>query len=62
MRCVDVLDEMKNENEVAFLEKPVILIGAGGQALVLAECLQLLHVDVLGMIDKNPLGGGQNTL
>lgn len=37
----------------------MILIGAGGQALVLAECLQLLHADVLGVIDKNPLGGGR---
>ena len=45
--------------EVHALEKPVILIGAGGQALVLAECLQLLQVDVLGIIDKYPLGGGR---
>jgi len=38
------------------VEKPLILIGAGGQALVLADCLRLLHAKVLGVIAKSAEG------
>ena len=35
-----------------FLDKPVIIIGAGGHARVLFDCLRLQGVNVLGMLDK----------
>lgn len=34
--------------------KPVIIIGAGGHARVLYDCLQLLKVNVLGALEKCP--------
>ena len=34
------------------MDKPVIIIGAGGHARVLYDCLQLLGVEVLGALDK----------
>lgn len=36
------------------MDKPVIIIGAGGHARVLYDCLQLLGVEVLGALDKCP--------
>ena len=35
-------------------DKPVIIIGAGGHAKVLFDCLRLLGTDVLGILDKCP--------
>ena len=35
------------------MSKPVIIIGAGGHAKVLIDCLQLLGIEVLGALDKN---------
>lgn len=37
------------------MSKPVIIIGAGGHARVLHDCLRMLGVDVLGALDKSPL-------
>ena len=34
------------------MDKPVIIIGAGGHARVLFDCLRLQGVNVLGMLDK----------
>ena len=36
------------------MDKPVIIIGAGGHAKVLYDCLQLLGVEVLGSLDACP--------
>lgn len=36
------------------MDKPVIIIGAGGHAKVLYDCLRLLDVEVLGALDKCP--------
>ena len=36
------------------MEKPVIIIGAGGHAKVLFDCLQLLNVNIIGALDKCP--------
>ncbi len=40
------------------MAKPVIIIGAGGHAKVLFDCLQLLNVDVVGALDKAPCSEG----
>ncbi len=39
------------------MKKPVIIIGAGGHAKVLMDCLRLMNVDIVGMLDKNPSQG-----
>ncbi len=36
------------------MDKPVIIIGAGGHAKVLYDSLRLLGVEMLGMLDKCP--------
>lgn len=36
------------------MDKPVIIIGAGGHAKVLMDCLRLQGIEVLGMLDKCP--------
>ena len=36
------------------MDKPVIIIGAGGHARVLYDCLRLLSVEVLGALDRCP--------
>ena len=36
------------------MDKPVIIIGAGGHARVLYDCLRLLGVEVLGALDRCP--------
>lgn len=39
------------------LEKPVIIIGNGGHAKVLVDCLRLKNVNIIGMLDKCPSSG-----
>lgn len=41
------------------MNKPVIIIGAGGHAKVLAECLRLQGVSVLGALDKSVSTGSK---
>lgn len=36
------------------MDKPVIIIGAGGHAKVLYDSLRLLRIEVLGVLDKSP--------
>lgn len=45
-----------------FLDKPVIIIGAGGHARVLFDCLRLQGVNVLGMLDKAGVENGNSDL
>lgn len=45
-----------------FLDKPVIIIGAGGHARVLFDCLRLQGVNVLGMLDKEGVENGNSDL
>ncbi len=45
-----------------FLDKPVIIIGAGGHAKVLFDCLRLQGVKVLGMLDKEGAENGNSNL
>jgi len=44
------------------LDKPVIIIGAGGHARVLFDCLRLKGVNVLGMLDKEGADNGNADL
>lgn len=39
------------------MDKPVIIIGCGGHAHVLYDCLKLLGANVLGALDKRPSFG-----
>lgn len=43
-------------------EAPVILVGAGGHALVLLEALALARTEVLGLIDSDPTLAGRKLL
>ena len=44
------------------MDKPVIIIGAGGHARVLFDCLRLQGVNVLGMLDKEGAYNGNSAL
>lgn len=43
-------------------EPPVILVGAGGHALVLLDALSLVHTVVLGLVDSDPSLAGRKVL
>lgn len=43
-------------------EMPVILVGAGGHALVLLDALALSHTAVLGLVDTDPALAGRQVL
>ncbi len=42
------------------MNKPVIIIGAGGHARVLADCLRLQRIPVLGALDKSVSSGSED--
>lgn len=52
-----MINTITSTEEWTFMDKPVIIIGCGGHAHVLYDCLKLLGANVLGALDKRPSFG-----